>query len=152
MSTRSTISRQPLQPIRFPNFEQPPAPPAGSSDLPQVVASLQIVLAAQGLILPQGSPTAPGSPPPSNEEPQAFPARRSIATIEEVLQGRVWELDHVLRVALDRLADADHCISQLKAKSTRFRDTVLPVMEDRIAATERLTFTRLVTQEALTVA
>jgi hypothetical protein len=55
----------------------------------------------------------------------------------------------VLREALDRLADADHRISQLGAESTRFRDAVLPVMKDRIAVTERFTLTRLVNQEAL---
>jgi hypothetical protein len=55
----------------------------------------------------------------------------------------------VLREALDRLADLNHSISQLEAESTRFRDTVLPVMEDRIAATERLTFTRLIDKESL---
>jgi hypothetical protein len=149
MSTRSTTSRQPLPPIRFPNVERPPAPPACSSDLPQAVATLSIVPAAQGLIPPRGNPTLPGSPPPSNEEPQAFPTRRLIATPEEVLQAQVQELDHVLREALDRFADADHHISQLEAESTRFRNTVLPVMVDRIAATDRLTFTRLLNQEAL---
>lgn len=149
MSTRSTASRQSQPPVRFPNVERPPVPPAGSSDLPQAVASLPIALAAQGIIPPPGNAALPGSPPPSNEELQAFPARRLIATHEEVLQAQVRELDHVLREALERLADADHRISQLEAESTRFRDTVLPVMEDRIAATERLTFTRLVKQEAL---
>ena len=148
-STRSTASRQSQPPVRFPNVERLPVPPAGSSDLPQAVASLPIALAAQGIIPPPGNATLPGSPPPSNEELQAFPARRLIATHEEVLQAQVRELDHALREALDRLADADHRISQLEAESTRFRDTVLPVMEDRIAATERLTFTRLVNQEAL---
>ena len=148
-STRSTASRQSQPPVRFPNVERPPVPPAGSSDLPQAVASLPIAPAAQGIIPPPGNATLPGSPPPSNEELQAFPARRLIATHEEVLQAQVRELDHALREALDRLADADHRISQLEAESTRFRDTVLPVMEDRIAATERLTFTRLVNQEAL---
>ena len=148
-STRSTASRQSQPPVRFPNVERLPVPPAGSSDLPQAVASLPIAPAAQGIIPPPGNATLPGSPPPSNEELQAFPARRLIATHEEVLQAQVRELDHALREALDRLADADHRISQLEAESTRFRDTVLPVMEDRIAATERLTFTRLVNQEAL---
>ena len=148
-STRSTASRQSQPPVRFPNVERLPVPPAGSSELPQAVASLPIALAAQGIIPPPGNATLPGSPPPSNEELQAFPARRLIATHEEVLQAQVRELDHALREALDRLADADHRISQLEAESTRFRDTVLPVMEDRIAATERLTFTRLVNQEAL---
>ena len=148
-STRSTASRQSQPPVRFPNVERLPVPPAGSSDLPQAVASLPIALAAQGIIPPPGNATLPGSPPPSKEELQAFPARRLIATHEEVLQAQVRELDHALREALDRLADADHRISQLEAESTRFRDTVLPVMEDRIAATERLTFTRLVNQEAL---
>ena len=148
-STRSTASRQSQPPVRFPNVERLPVPPAGSSDLPQAVASLPVALAAQGIIPPPGNATLPGSPPPSNEELQAFPARRLIATHEEVLQAQVRELDHALREALDRLADADHRISQLEAESTRFRDTVLPVMEDRIAATERLTFTRLVNQEAL---
>ena len=148
-STRSTASRQSQPPVRFPNVEQLPVPPAGSSELPQAVASLPIALVAQGIIPPPGNATLPGSPPPSNEELQAFPARRLIATHEEVLQAQVRELDHALREALDRLADADHRISQLEAESTRFRDTVLPVMEDRIAATERLTFTRLVNQEAL---
>ena len=148
-STRSTASRQSQPPVRFPNVERLPVPPAGSSDLPQAVASLPIALVAQGIIPPPGNATLPGSPPPSNEELQAFPARRLIATHEEVLQAQVRELDHALREALDRLADADHRISQLEAESTRFRDTVLPVMEDRIAATERLTFTRLVNQEAL---
>ena len=148
-STRSTASRQSQPPVRFPNVERLPVPPAGSSELPQAVASLPIALVAQGIIPPPGNATLPGSPPPSNEELQAFPARRLIATHEEVLQAQVRELDHALREALDRLADADHRISQLEAESTRFRDTVLPVMEDRIAATERLTFTRLVNQEAL---
>ena len=148
-STRSTASRQSQPPVRFPNVERLPVPPAGSSDLPQAVASLPIALAAQGIIPPPGNATLPGSPPPSKEELQACPARRLIATHEEVLQAQVRELDHALREALDRLADADHRISQLEAESTRFRDTVLPVMEDRIAATERLTFTRLVNQEAL---
>ena len=148
-STRSTASRQSQPPVRFPNVERLPVPPAGSSDLPQAVASLPVALAAQGIIPPPGNATLPGSPPPSKEELQAFPARRLIATHEEVLQAQVRELDHALREALDRLADADHRISQLEAESTRFRDTVLPVMEDRIAATERLTFTRLVNQEAL---
>ena len=148
-STRSTASRQSQPPVRFPNVERLPVPPAGSSELPQAVAPLPIALAAQGIIPPPGNATLPGSPPPSNEELQAFPARRLIATHEEVLQAQVRELDHALREALDRLADADHRISQLEAESTRFRDTVLPVMEDRIAATERLTFTRLVNQEAL---
>ena len=148
-STRSTASRQSQPPVRFPNVERLPVPPAGSSELPQAVASLPMALAAQGIIPPPGNATLPGSPPPSNEELQAFPARRLIATHEEVLQAQVRELDHALREALDRLADADHRISQLEAESTRFRDTVLPVMEDRIAATERLTFTRLVNQEAL---
>jgi hypothetical protein len=149
MSTRSTASRQPQPPLRFPKVERPPVPPAGSSDLPQAVTPLPVSIAAQGINSHQGNPTLPGSPHPSNEELQAFPARRLIATPEEVLQAQVRELDHVLREALDRLADADHRISQLEAESTRFRDTVLPVMEDRIAATERLTFTRLVNQEAL---
>ena len=148
-STRSTASRQSQPPVRFPNVERLPVPPAGSSELPQAVASLPIALAAQGIIPPPGNATLPGSPPPSKEELQACPARRLIATHEEVLQAQVRELDHALREALDRLADADHRISQLEAESTRFRDTVLPVMEDRIAATERLTFTRLVNQEAL---
>ena len=148
-STRSTASRQSQPPVRFPNVERLPVPPAGSSDLPQAVASLPIALVAQGIIPPPGNATLPGSPPPSKEELQACPARRLIATHEEVLQAQVRELDHALREALDRLADADHRISQLEAESTRFRDTVLPVMEDRIAATERLTFTRLVNQEAL---
>ena len=148
-STRSTASRQSQPPVRFPNVERLPVPPAGSSDLPQAVASLPIALAAQGIIPPPGNATLPGSPPPSNEELQAFPARRLIATHEEVLQAQVRELDHALREALDRLADADHRISQLEAESTHFQHTVLPVMEDRIAATERLTFTRLVNQEAL---
>ena len=148
-STRSTASRQSQPPVRFPNVERLPVPPAGSSDLPQAVASLPIAPAAQGIIPPPGNATLPGSPPPSKEELQACPARRLIATHEEVLQAQVRELDHALREALDRLADADHRISQLEAESTRFRDTVLPVMEDRIAATERLTFTRLVNQEAL---
>ena len=148
-STRSTASRQSQPPVRFPNVERLPVPPAGSSELPQAVASLPIALVAQGIIPPPGNATLPGSPPPSKEELQACPARRLIATHEEVLQAQVRELDHALREALDRLADADHRISQLEAESTRFRDTVLPVMEDRIAATERLTFTRLVNQEAL---
>ena len=148
-STRSTASRQSQPPVRFPNVERLPVPPAGSSDLLQAVASLPIALVAQGIIPPPGNATLPGSPPPSKEELQACPARRLIATHEEVLQAQVRELDHALREALDRLADADHRISQLEAESTRFRDTVLPVMEDRIAATERLTFTRLVNQEAL---
>jgi hypothetical protein len=39
---------------------------------------------------------------------------------------KVRELDHVLREALDRLADADQRITQLAAESTRFRDNVLP--------------------------
>jgi hypothetical protein len=149
MSTRSTESRQSQPPVRFPNFERPPVPPAGSSDLPQVVSSLPIALAAQGTITPPDNATLPGSPPPSNEKLQAFHARWLIATHEEVLQAKVRELDHVLREALDRLADADHRISHLEAESTRFRDTVLPVMEDRIAATERLTLTRLVNKESL---
>ena len=148
-STRSTASRQSQPPVRFPNVERLPVPPAGSSELPQAVASLPIALVAQGIIPPPGNATLPGSPPPSKEELQACPARRLIATHEEVLQAQVRELDHALREALDRLADADHRISQLEAESTRFRDTVLPVMEDRIAAAERLTFTRLVNQEAL---
>jgi hypothetical protein len=144
MSTRSTASRQSQPPVRFSNVERPPVLPVGFSDFPQAVASLPIALAAQGIIPPPGNATLPGSPPPSKEELQAYPARRLIATHEEVLQAQVRELDHVLREVIDRLADADHPISQLEAESTCFRDTVLPVMEDRIAATERLRVTRLV--------
>jgi hypothetical protein len=142
-------SRKSQPPLRFPKVERPLVPPAGSSDLPHAAVLLPTGQDAQVIIPPQGNATLPGSPPPSNEELQEVPARRLIATHEEVLQAQVRELDHVLREAIDRLADADHRISQLEAESTRFRDTVLPVMEDRIAATERLTFTRLGNQEAL---
>ena len=149
MSTRSTASRKSQPPLRFPKVERPPVPPAASSDLPQAAVSLPAGQAAQVIIPSQGEPTLPGSPPPSDEEPQAFPDRRLVATPEEVLQAQVRELDHVLREALDRLADADQRITQLEAESTRFRDNVLPVMESRIAATERLTVTRLANQDPL---
>ena len=149
MSTRSTASRKSQPPLRFPKVERPPVPPAGSSDLPHAAVSLPAGQAAQVIIPSQGEPTLPGSPPPSDEEPQAFPDRRLVATPEEVLQAQVRELDHVLREALDRLADADQRITQLEAESTRFRDDVLPVMESRIAATERLTVTRLANQDPL---
>jgi hypothetical protein len=149
MSTRSTASRKSQPPLRFPKIERPPVPPAGSSDLPHAAVLLPTGQAAQVIIPPQGKPTLPGSPPPSDEEPQALPDRRLIATPEEVLQAQVRELDHVLREALDRLADADQRITQLEAESTRFRDNVLPVMESRIAAMERLTVTRLVDQDSL---
>jgi hypothetical protein len=78
-----------------------------------------------------------------------LPDRRLIAPPEEVLQAQVRVLDHVLREALDRLADADQRITQLEAESTRFLDNVLPVMESRIAATERLTVTHLINQDSL---
>ena len=147
MSTRSTASRKSQPPLRFPKVERPPVPPAGSSDLPHAAVSLPAGQAAQVIIPSQGEPTLPGSPPPCDEEPQAFPDRRLVATPEEVLQAQVRELDHVLREALDRLADADQRITQLEAESTRFRDNVLPVMESRITATERLTVTRLANQD-----
>jgi hypothetical protein len=72
-----------------------------------------------------------------------------IETPEEVLQAQVRELYHVLREALERLADSDQRINQLEEESTSFRDNVLPVIESRIAATERLTVTRLVNQDYL---
>jgi hypothetical protein len=127
--------------IRFPKVERPPVPPAGFSDLPHAAVLLPAGHAAQVFIPPQGQPTLPGSPAPSDEEPQSLPDGRFIETTEEVLQAQVQELDHVLREALDRLADADQRITQLEADSTRFRDNALPVMESRIAPTERLTVT-----------
>jgi hypothetical protein len=149
MSTRSTASRKSQPPLRFPKVERPPVPPAGSSDLPHAAVLLPAVQAAQVIIPLQGKPTLPGSPPPSDEDPQALPDRRLIATPEEILQAQVRELDHVLREALDRLAYAYQRITQLEAESTRFRDNVLPVMESRIATMERLTVTRLVDQDSL---
>jgi hypothetical protein len=115
MSTRSTASRKSQPPLRFPKVELPPVLPAGSSDLPHAAVLLPTGQAAQVIIPPQGKPTLPGSPPASDEETQALPDRRSIATPEEVLQAKVRELDHVLREALDRLADADQRIIQLEA-------------------------------------
>jgi hypothetical protein len=72
-----------------------------------------------------------------------------VATPEEGLRAKVRELDHVLRKALDRLADLDQRITHLEAESTSFRDTVLQVMESGIAATERLIVARLVNQDSL---
>jgi hypothetical protein len=45
-----------------------------------------------------------------------------IASLEEVLQAQIRDLDHDLREAFSRLADADLRISQMEAESTRLRD------------------------------
>jgi hypothetical protein len=147
MSTRSTTSRQSQPSVRYPKAESPPAPPEDSPAIPSAVISLPAGLSSQGLNPPQGKSTPPDSPTPFDEEAPASSVRRLTATPEEVLQAQVRELNHVLHEALNRLADADQRISQLEAESSRFRDNVLPEMECRIAATERLTLTRLVNQE-----
>jgi hypothetical protein len=54
-----------------PEVERPPVPPAGSSDLPNAAVLLPAGQAAQVVIPPQGKPTLPGLPPPSDEEPKA---------------------------------------------------------------------------------
>jgi hypothetical protein len=147
MSTRSTASRKSQPSLRFPKVERPPVAPAGSSDLPHASVLLPAVQNVQVVIPPQVQTTLSGSPHPSDEELQALPERRLIATPEEVLQAQVRELDHVLREALERLADEDQRITQLEAEWILFRNNVLPVTESRITATERLPVTRLVNQD-----
>jgi hypothetical protein len=147
MSTRSTARGKSQPSLRFPKVERPPVAPAGSSDLPHASVLLPAVQTVQVVIPPQVKTTLSGSPHPSDEELQALPDRRLIATPEEVLQAQVRELDHVLREALERLADEDQRITQLEAEWTLFRNNVLPVTESRITATERLPVTRLVNQD-----
>jgi hypothetical protein len=48
-------------------------------------------------------------------------------------------LDHLLREALDRLADTDQRISQLEAESTCYRDNVLPTNAERLTLTSFVT-------------
>jgi hypothetical protein len=70
-----------------------------------------------------------------------------IASLEEVLQAQIRELDHDLREAFSRLADADLRMSQMEAESTRLRDieataakalSQCAAVEARLAAVERL--------------
>jgi hypothetical protein len=65
-------------------------------------------------------------------------ARRSFATPEEVLHAHIWELDHALQEALDRLTEADHRIFLMEAKFTRFRDIKFSPLRARVAAMESL--------------
>jgi hypothetical protein len=70
-----------------------------------------------------------------------------IASLEEVLRAQIRELDHDLREAFSRLADADLRTSQMEAESTRPRDieataakalSQCAAVEARLVAVEQL--------------
>jgi hypothetical protein len=92
--------------------------------------------------------TGPALSLPRQGDTPMSPLLQSIASLEEALQAQIRELDHDLREAFSRLADADFRISQMEAESTRLRDIEVTAakalsqcaaVEARLAAVERLT-------------
>jgi hypothetical protein len=88
--------------------------------------------------LPQYEKILSTGPTPLDEAPSVPIARRPIATPEEVLHAHTREFDHALHEALDRLTEAYHMISLMKAEVNRFRDIEFLPLVARFAAMESL--------------
>jgi hypothetical protein len=89
----------------------------------------------------------PASLIPRQEDPPMSPLLPPIASLEEVLQAQIRELDHDLREAFSGLADANLRISQMEDESTLLRDieataakapSQCAAVEDRLATVEQL--------------
>jgi hypothetical protein len=88
--------------------------------------------------LPQYEKILSTGPTPLDEAPSVPIAMRPVATPEEVLYAHIRDFDHALHEALDRLTEADHMISLMKAEFNRFRDIEFSPLIARFAAMESL--------------
>jgi hypothetical protein len=148
MPTSSGSHARPSRPPRrYPESELPTQGASSAPrDLPdEAEGGVDGELVSNPLV--ENSVTGPASSLPRQEEPPMSPLLPPIASLEEVLQAQIRELDHDLREAFSRLADADLRISQMEAESTRLRDieataakalSQCAAVEARLAAVERL--------------